>query len=76
MHTMVRTNQEVRYCNAVISNTSTHEARVCTQMKVERDVYEAVFYVRALKAAEFPDSTCNNNGAFSKWIHRFGERDI
>jgi hypothetical protein len=45
-------------------------------MKVERDVYEAVFYVRALKAAEFPDSTCNNNGAFSKWIHRFGERDI
>jgi hypothetical protein len=30
-------------------------------------------YVHALKAAALLDS---NDGAFSKWMHRFGERDI
>jgi hypothetical protein len=32
-------------------------------------------YVRALEAAGLLDSNCND-GAVSKWVHRFGKRDI
>jgi hypothetical protein len=32
-------------------------------------------YVRRLKASGLLDST-SNDGAFRKWMHRFGERDI
>jgi hypothetical protein len=37
-------------------------------------MYTRQLYVRALKAAG--DYCVSNDGAFSMWMHRFGEHDI